>query len=271
MPNTELPIIEIPVKAQSAPASTHASRAASPRPERPSRLRRALSFGKGNASPTRPRRGAAATFGTSAQRAALHTALCPVGCYAAPASGLDKKHGVPFGAPHRADTADTGAPVHAYSNPTSTLKRTGSTVFGMKYAVSLSAIDSPAVHAYANPASTLKRAGATAFGRAAREEPIKVGTVTPVHAYQGMYSSFTGNGGVMAKYGRPAATRTLCPAHSYGKLPSTLKTSGVAAFARPKTVAKLPPIPIEAEEPSRPASPSAVDDPLDQVGAAIAA
>lgn len=232
---------------------------------------RNLSFGKGNASPTRPRRGAAATFGTST-RAALHTALCPTHCYAAPVSGLDKKHGVPFGAPHRADTADTGAPVHAYSNPTSTLKRTGSTVFGMKYPTSLPVLDSPAVHAYADPASTLKSSGATAFGRAARVEPIKEGTVAPVHAYQGMYSSFTGNGGVMAKYGRPTAARTLCPAHSYGKLPSTLKTSGVAAFARPRTVAKLPPIlpAIKAEEPSRPASPSAVDDPLDQVGAVAA-
>jgi len=55
-----------------------------------------------------------------------------------------------------------------------------------------------------------------------------------------------------------------CPTHSYAKLQSTLKTTGVAAFAPPIKRTVLPAILPKIKE-ARPASPSAVEDLLEEV------
>jgi len=162
-----------------------------------------------------------------------------------------------------------GPEVHSYANPTSTLKSTGATAFSKAPRAEPEREGSSApVHSYAAVGSTLKSSGATAFGRAPRHVATRK-EAGGSHAYQAEYTSFSKNGGTMARHGRNEPQRALCAVHSYGALPSTLKRSGVASFG------KLPPLkdrkdarqvaPLGTalpEAPVRPTSPSEVEDPL---------
>lgn len=259
-------------KANSAPASMMASRTgsrrasrdASPRGER-GRLRRAISFSRLQPGPSSPGHKAirkhtpAASFGKApVQRASVAPAQGPEVHSYAPFSSFStlKQTATAFGSlpppPKPAESADAG-----FAAPTSTLNKSKSASFGKAPLRRASAAhpQGPEVHSYApySSFSTLKTSGAGSFGRAPAPRELaaaKEGTVAPVASYSGLYSSFTAKGGVMPKYGRPEATRTLCPSHSYGALASTLKTSGVAGWgAKPsaanllaKSAAALPPI-----------------------------
>jgi len=183
---------------------------------------------------------------------------------------------IPFGNTQRVSYADLlakrGPLVHSYAEPTSTLRRTGSAVFSTNFEPrrTEAARSGPDVHSYAPVTSTLKRQSSAVFGTSPAPRGI-ISSTSTVHSYQQVKPMLIRSAsGTFPKAGRDdmRPKTASCDVHSYAAPTSTLKTSGVAAWAAPRppsapsAVHRTPKLVAKLRAAVRPQSPTEIEDML---------
>jgi len=159
-----------------------------------------------------------------------------------PARSLRKHvYAVSFGNMPRDAPTENECPVHSYSDPISTLKRSGTATFGKDTTARRGHLvtEGPEVHNYAEPPSSLKRSGATAFSKDTTARRGYLATDGPAtHSYADPVTTLKRTGATafsQDKTERAHLATNGPPVHNYAEPISMLKRTGTATFGKAMT------------------------------------